>query len=196
MFNLTPRERNVALFLVITLVVGSGVLFFKTGKFHQVKPELVKAEPQKDAKVEVITVHLAGAVFQPGLYRTKKDSRVGDVIQKTDLMIQADISHINLARRVSDGERILIPFKSGAASPQVEGSSLSINKVGDGGFINVNQASVSELLNLPGIGEVLARRIVECRSQFGAFKNKEELKKVKGIGEKRLEKIRDLIVVD
>jgi len=196
MFNLTAQERKIAFFLVITLVVGSGVLFFKSGKLHRVKPELVKEEPRKDAKKEVITIHLSGAVFQPGLYRFEKGSRLADVIQKTDLMIQADISRINLAGRISDGEKIFIPFKSGTAPSGVEASSILINKVNDGGYVNINQASVSELLKLPGIGEILARNITEFRNRFGIFKDKEELKKVKGIGEKRLEKIRNLIVID
>ncbi len=207
MFNLTPQERNVALFLVLTLAVGSGILLFKNRSFHRIKPELVKAESNKkakiDAKEEIIVVHLAGAVFQPGLYRVKKGSRLGEVLQDKNLMAQADISNINLARAVRDGERIFIPFKAAttliktaAAQKNLGNFSSSITTDSQSQLTNINQADASELAKLPGIGEILARRIVEYRRQFGSFQTKDEVKKVKGIGEKRFEKIKGLIAIN
>ena len=194
MFNLTPQERNVALFLVVTLAVGSGVLFFKNRGFRQIKPELVKALPENDTKEEVIMIHLAGAVFQPGLYRVKKGSRLGEMLQDKNLMAQADISNMNLARPVSDGERILIPLKSTAIQRDFESSSVPLDSSDSRlSLFNINRAAAFELSTLPGIGQVLAGRIVEYRREFGSFKTKEELKKVRGIGEKRFEKIKDLI---
>ena len=196
MFDLTPQERNVAIFLVITLAVGSGVLFFRGGRFREDKVALVKAVPKNETNEEVIMVHLAGAVFQPGLYRVKKGSRLGEVLQDKNLKAQADISNINLARPVSDGERIFIPLKSTAVQKDSGNSSVSLHTNSQSHLLNINQAEAFELSALPGIGQVLAGRIVEHRKQFGPFKTKEELKKVRGIGEKRFEKIKDLISVN
>ncbi|MEA3369382.1 MAG: ComEA family DNA-binding protein [Candidatus Ratteibacteria bacterium] len=203
MFDLTPQERNVALFLVITLAVGSGVLFFRRGKFRENKVALVKAVPKDDRNEEVVMVHLAGAVFQPGLYRVKKGSRLGEVLQDKNLKAQADVSNINLARPVSDGERIFIPFKADATLIKTTAGQKNLGNFSSGittdsqsQLININQADASELAKLPGIGEILARRIVEYRRQFGSFQTKDEVKKVKAIGEKRFEKIKDLISVN
>ena len=207
MFNLIPQERNVALFLVVTLAVGSGVLFFKKRSFHQIKPELVKAEFNKkakiDAKEEIVVVHLAGAVFKPGLYRVKKDTRVGEVLNETNLKVQADISNINLARTIRDGEKIFIPLKSTAiplksvpAQKNLENFSSSITINSQGHFININQADVTRLSKLPGIGEILSQRIIEYRKEFGLFQSKEDIKNVRGIGEGRFEKIKDKISVN
>lgn len=199
MFNLTPQERKAAIFLIITLALGSGILFYKNIKGEVIKPELVKAksseEAKADAKEETIVVHLAGAVFRPGLYQVKKGTRVGELIEKAELLAQADISNLNLARFVSDGEKIFIPSKTNAEPVGPADSSPSLNKTGEEGLININQASVLELSRLPGIGEVLAQRIIAYREQFGQFQSKEELKEVKGIGKKRFEKIESLICI-
>ncbi len=194
MFNLTPQERNAALFLVITLAIGTGVLFFKNNFSREVKPQLVKGQSQ--VEVELITVHLDGAVFKPGLYRVKKDSRLEDVLKKTELKSQADISNINLARKISDGEKIIIPSRGESLFLDSGVIEFYGDELSKGDLINVNRAGISELSGLPGIGETLAQRIIEYRVQFGPFRDKEELKKVKGIGEKRLEKIKNLIIIN
>ncbi len=203
MFNLTPQERNVALFLVGTLVIGSGVLFFKNRHFKEVKPYLVKAHSQPETKInqaeESLVVHLAGAVFRPGLYRVKKGTRVGEVLTETNLKVEADISSINLARTLIDGEKIFIPVKAPAQGDSLRIPSLSVNAIEkgkSGEFLNINQADVFQLARLPAIGEILSQRIIDYRKETGPFKSKEEIQKVRGIGLKRFEKIKDLISVD
>ncbi len=131
--------------------------------------------------VAQVTVDVAGAVKVPGVYTLPANSRVMDAIKAAgDKLKGADLSDINLARVIKDGEQIYIypPNKSGGAmriSPQRAKAKVT-------GPIALNRASAKELETLDGIGPVLAARIIAYRNQNGPFLSVDDLMKVSGIG--------------
>ena len=164
----------------------------------------------------IVYVDIGGAVKQPMLAELPTGSRVEDAIQAAGgLTKKADLSQINRAQVLTDGEKIYIPEKgetgdlsSGAGGGGSGSSGSSANggsgggetgtpgAVGmSGGKININTADVILLQQLTGVGPVTAQKIVDYREQNGNFSSIEELKNVSGIGEKTFEKMRDDVTI-
>lgn len=136
-----------------------------------------------------VTVHVAGAVVAPGLVELAEGSRVADAVVAAGGSIpRADLSALNLVSAVRDGDRIVVPAMGDDPRPQPSAAA------GDG-RVRVNAATASELEALPGVGPVLASRIVEHREAHGAFREVEDLLDVAGIGEAKLASMRDSLVV-
>jgi competence protein ComEA len=110
------------------------------------------------------------------------------------LLPEANDQAINLAKVVKDGEMVYVPRK-GEQNPDPL-SAPGISQQGSAKVIHINSATAEELSSLTGIGEAKARAILEYRSAHGSFGDKEELKKVNGIGEKLYERIKESISVD
>ncbi len=151
---------------------------------------------KKEEKVELenfIIVHIAGAVRNPGVYKLLEGSRVIDGIQAAGgALPSADLDKLNLAEYLEDGCKILVPEKSFSLDLSLKfKKTTSFNSSNN--KININYASEKELEDLPGIGPSLAKRIVEYREKNGPFKSLKDLEKVKGIGEKKINQIKDLI---
>jgi competence protein ComEA len=135
----------------------------------------------------LLEVHVAGAVVAPGVVQVPEGSIVAEAIAAAGgLTGDADPDGINLAARVQDGDQVVVP-SSGSSEPS--GASP-----GDG-LIAINRATIAELEALPGVGPVLAGRIVAYREEHGPFRAVEDLLDVPGIGESKLASIRDLIRV-
>ncbi|MDR7433778.1 MAG: helix-hairpin-helix domain-containing protein [Armatimonadota bacterium] len=145
--------------------------------------------PAEDLAVpSLIAVHISGAVRFPGLYRLRVGSRVGDILTKAGGPTEeADLRGLNLAMPLRDGDRVVVPPRL----PRSKGAQPGARE----GVIDLNKASVAELEALPGIGPVLARRIVEYRSKAGPFRRVEELLKVRGVGPKLVAKLRPYVTV-
>lgn len=136
-----------------------------------------------------VTVHVSGAVGEPGLVRVAEGARVADVIAAAGGALPgADLGAVNLAARVADGQRLAIPSAS-------SGPDRSASVSGDGERIALNSASASELQALPGVGPVLADRIVAHRERHGPFGTVEDLLDVPGIGEGKLAALRESVQV-
>lgn len=137
-------------------------------------------------------VHVSGAVADPGLVVLVEGDRVADAIAAAGgVLAYADLSAINLADSVSDGQQIIVP---GGALRSGPGSSSGA--VGaDDGLVHLNTASAEELEALPGVGEVLAKRIIARRESNGPFESVEDLLDVSGIGERKLAGLRDVAAV-
>ena len=139
-----------------------------------------------------IMVHISGQVYNPGLVILEAGSRLIDAVELAGgLKKDADLDKINLAKKLSDEEKIYIP-KIG--EEYIEEVYKSSNSSTTSGKININTCTKEELMSLPGIGEVLADRIMKYRSE-NKFQTIEDIKNVSGIGEKRFEDIKDLIIV-
>ena len=135
-----------------------------------------------------ITVHVAGLVSRPGLVDLPEGSRVADAIAAAGgLLPGANAESINLAAPVADGEQIVV------AGPGPE-SPASRSEV-PGGKLRLNLATAAELDSLPGVGPVIAERIVSYREEFGPFRSIDDLLDVPGIGEARLADLRDRLQV-
>lgn len=144
-----------------------------------------------------IIVHISGQVYQPGIYRLFSGDRVIDVVNLAGgLTKEADLDKINLARKISDEDKIYIPkigedinVNSNNSSPEFIESKDDLNSTSK---ININTCSKEELVSLPGIGDVLADRIIEYRNKT-KFNEIEDIKKVAGIGDAKFNSIKDLI---
>ncbi len=164
------------------------------------------ARPSKPAAENPeMFAYITGAVLRPGVYPIGDNARVFNLVQSAGgLTAQADSGGLNMAAPVKDGAHVHVPLreregnakKSSKASPQSQsrrGTGSSSKQKGVASFVYVNEATVEELTALPGVGPVLARRIVEMRQQQGPFVVPEDLLKVSGIGEKKLKQIRPLL---
>jgi competence protein ComEA len=149
------------------------------------------------------SVYVVGAVKKPGVYELAVGSRVNDAVKEAGGMTKkADISAVNLARVVADGEQITIPEMGEAArcdEPADNAQTMSTRNTSSAitadGKVNINSASSEELQALPGIGEATASKIIASRETEGPFSSTEDLKRVSGIGEKKYAALADLITV-
>jgi competence protein ComEA len=138
----------------------------------------------------VVLVDVAGWVRRPGVYEFSEGARVIDAIDAAGgARSGAVLEALNLAAPLADGTQILVPREGqeGVAPAPVTG--------GAGGLVNVNSAIATELEELPGIGEVIAQRIIDYRTENGPFATVDELLDVSGIGDAILESIRELVTV-
>jgi competence protein ComEA len=130
-----------------------------------------------------LTVYVSGSVATPGVYTLKEGSRVDDAVNAAGGSLPgADLSNVNLAGALTDGQKIDIP---GAAEP----SHVTIGRV------NINTATADELDNLPGIGPTTAAAIVDYRLQHGLFQVIQDIQKVPGVGPATFAEIQDYINV-
>lgn len=157
----------------------------------QEDPAVPRSTPPASATVAGVYVHVAGAVARPGLVVVGADARVADAIAAAGgAMPFADLAAVNLAGPVADGQQVVVPSRTGAAIPP--GASAVAT---DDGLVHLNTAGIAELEQLPGVGRVLAERIISYREANGPFTVIEDLLDVPGIGEKKLEGLRDGAVV-
>ncbi|MGI8750384.1 MAG: helix-hairpin-helix domain-containing protein [Thermoleophilaceae bacterium] len=145
-----------------------------------------------------VYVHVAGAVRKPGLYRMPADTRVAAAIQKAGGPgRRANLSGINLAAKVADGQQVVVPGPgAGVAGAGVgaAGSSSAAAGAGPGAAkVSLGSATLEQLDGLDGIGPTLAKRIVDYRSQHGGFRSLEQLQEVDGIGEKRFQALKEAL---
>lgn len=152
-----------------------------------------------DPGVDTVVVHVSGAVAQPGVVELLIGSRVVDALaQAGGPDDEADLSALNLARPLVDGEQVHVPVvgeapPGGAASSGTAGGSAAAGA--PGAVVNINTAGPAELESLPGVGPALAGRIIAWREQNGLFRSVDELLAVSGIGEKTLAGFRDQVTV-
>lgn len=140
--------------------------------------------------VNTIFVHICGEVVNEGVYETKEDSRVYEVVELAGgLTDDAATDYVNLARQVKDGEQINFPSKE-----QIETGEVSIDNLNET-LVNINTASIDRLVTLSGIGESRAKLIIDYREEHGDFQSIEDIMKVSGIKEGAFNKIKDSIIV-
>lgn len=144
----------------------------------------------------VLLVDVAGWVRRPGVYEFREGARIVDAIEAAGgARPGAALEMLNLAAPLADGTQVLV-VKAGAAPAPAPGAPAVPGAAGaPGGLVNVNTASATELEALPGIGEVIAQRIIDHRTANGPFASVEELLEVSGIGEAILGSIRELVTV-
>lgn len=152
-----------------------------------------------------LVVHVAGAVHEPGVITLPDGARVADAIEAAGGATQeADLDQLNLARPVADGEQVRVPrhgedlgqwdaVSGGGPAGTVEGQARA--GAGSGGAVSLNRASATELETLPGIGSALAGRIVDYRETHGPFTSVDQLTRVPGIGQAKLEALRDQVTL-
>jgi competence protein ComEA len=136
-----------------------------------------------------VVVHVAGAVVRPGVYRLAGGVRVADVIDEAGGPAgDADVHQLNLAAPVRDGDRIYVPRQGEAPSVAAPGASTEAP-------VDLNRATAAELDELPGVGPSTAQAIIAYREEHGPFRSVEQLLEVRGIGQAKLDGLRDLVRV-
>jgi len=188
---------RVILFLALIAFAIAGVILIQV---LQPRPEPIhlttltpSPTPAATPTPRPLRVYVSGAVHRPDVYILAPDSIVKDALLAaggaTD---EADLDRINLALPVADGQHIYVP-RLGEENPPVP--SPSVPSPSDG-RININTADSAALEALPGIGPVIAQRIIDYRLANGPFTQIEEIMDVSGIGSVTFEKIKDLITTE
>ena len=138
-----------------------------------------------------LVVHVVGAVRRPGLFHLKEGARVADAVARAGGPTRgADLSVVNLAAPLADGQQVLVPRR---APPGLGTGAGAPAGAGAGAKVSLAIATVDQLDELPGIGPVTAQRIVDWRTANGPFRSVEDLDDVPGIGPARVEQLRDLV---
>lgn len=188
--------------------VGIGVLFgiflsvlAATGLYIATRqPEGQPVILLPTASPQPIVVYVLGAVNKPGVYNLPPNSRIMDAAQAAGGFAEgADMSQINVAEPVRDGQRLELPGTGEFPTPEfaIANSGLVLTATPrPGGKVNINTADAELLDTLPHIGPTLAKKIIEYREENGPFQSIDDLKKVAGIGEKTFEDIKPFITID
>ena len=164
---------------------------------------LIEGNENNDEKIEnkisKIKVHITGEVLKQGLIELDEGSRIADAINEAGNITEfADLSKVNLAYELSDGQKVYIPSIKDETEEYISesaGESVLEDEDVKDGKININTADIDLLQTINGVGESLASKIIDYRKQNGKFKSVEDLKNVSGIGDKKLEDIKDKVIV-
>lgn len=150
--------------------------------------------PAADDAGEPLLVHVLGAVRAPGLYQLDEGARLVDAVAAAGgLADDADPAAVNLARRVADGEQVVVPRVGEASAPPAAGEAASV----DGSMsapVSLGTALSEQLQTLPRIGPALAARIIAWRDAGGRFRSVDDLLEVPGIGQGTVDGLRELAV--
>ena len=153
-----------------------------------------KGEGNPASGSQTVVVHVAGAVQAPGVVEAAAGSRVFEVLEKAGgALPEADLSAVNLAAAVQDGQQILVPRIGEPVPPPDAGAAPVAGTAG--APVNLNTAGAADLEVLPRVGPVLAERIVQWRTEHGSFTRPEDLDAVPGIGPAMLEALLPLVTV-
>ena len=178
-----PVSRRRALVLAaaaLALLAVAGRTLGGAGAAAEQPAQALVAEP---AAASRLTVHVAGAVRRPGLYRLAEGKRVADAVARAGgATAPADTAAINLAAPLADGMQVLVPRRV----PGAGGKTV-------GGRVSLSSASAAELDGLPGIGPVTAQKILDYRAAHGGFRSVDDLDAIPGIGPARIEQLRDAV---
>ena len=216
MKQISKKQKIILMFLGIIAVIGITYYSYTNEKNIEISQENelevenetneINVDEENSEKIATIKVHVSGAVKNEGVYELEEDARIADAIEKAGGVSDiANMKNVNLASKLEDGMKIYIPKQgedvlennleenSNNKETTLGGSGTNSNVENEKEKININKATKEELDTLPGIGESTAQKIIQYREEHGSFKNIEELKEVKGIGDAKYEEIKDLV---
>lgn len=219
MQNINLKNKIIIAVGVIIIAITVGIYFYRTTKDNS-EIEITEDNLTTNTAVEnnneiveeennTIVVHITGEINYPGVVVLKEGARVVDAIEagggETD---EADLSSLNLAYMLSDGEKIYVPNKEEtsqesqereyitSAKDNSEQSENGAKSTGTNFKININTAKQEELTQITGIGESTAKKIIEYRTQNGKFKSIEDIKNIPGIGDSKFNAMKEEITVN
>ena len=195
----------------MTAAIAVGALlvgFLAAGVLTRPTPppiEIRAREPQPSPTTSLF-VHVEGGVVSPGVYRLASDARVFEAIEAAGgATSEAEVSNLNLAARVSDGQKLIVPVRSSSSDQAIGGTAVSpagsslatpsAQAAPSGPRINLNTATQRVLESLPGIGPVTAQRIIAFRTSNGPFTRVDQLRAA-GVTAATYERIKDLVTIE
>lgn len=209
-------DARAAVVLLVLVAVVAGVVWYRIGAaggeapppharsaaVTTTMPATADDDPGASATTGAhapsVIVHVAGAVTRPGVLELAAGARVIDAVEGAGgALPDAHLDQLNLAAKVADGERVYVPRIGELTVIPTDGGAgpSSDPGVGTSGPLNLNTATQAQLEELPGIGPVLATAVLEERERRGGFRSVNELRDVRGIGEKRFQDLRDQVTV-
>ena len=209
---------------VISIILFICIYFFNVGSAKadsiEFKEEnsILNSESMQEKTNQLVKVDVKGEVKKPGMYELEEGSRVNDLIKKAGgLTSSADVSVTNLSKKLTDEMVVIIYSKNQVNSFSdtkekeiinntkckneevlVNGSCINSNKKTNNektALVNINTASLEELMSISGIGEAKAKAIIEYRTNTGRFNDISDIMNVSGIGQALFEKIKESITV-
>lgn len=182
---------GILLFGIACGLLASGLILLVSSQPRGVPITLL---PQPTASP--LYVHVTGEVKAPGVYEVSNGAHVQDAIQLAGgFLPDADPNALNLAERIIDGQKIVVPRAGQEPLPLPDHAAPEKAQPVWTGPLRINTATQTELESLPGIGPAKAAAIIEHRTTHGPFQSLEDLQQVPGIGEKICEQIKDLIIL-
>ena len=183
-----PMFKKSLIVLFILVLAAAGGTMYGYYSNEDTIPLDAGTELQTET-LRTVTVYVTGEVKKPGLVTLTEGQRVADAVNAAGGVIEtADIDHINMAAFLEDGAQIRVPLRRDSADSRPASARAGKNEQGR---VNLNTASEKELQELPGIGPAMSARIVEYRETNGDFQQLEDIKKVRGIGPAKFEKLKD-----
>lgn len=221
------KNQKTVIILVILLIIVTVIIYKFTridnteDKFSENYDILKNETSTKEENTEVVNketiiIHVTGCVTRQGIVKLKEGDRISDAIESAGgITGEADMSRINLAYELEDGQKIYIPSindkkvsdedeilkkeyitdEPGDAIIVENNEETAVKKKEENTVININTAEQSELEQIPGVGSSTALKIIEYRKTNGKFKTIEDIKNVKGIGDAKFETMKNNICV-
>jgi competence protein ComEA len=198
--DLTKEQLYIILGIIFIVLMGCIIGVYNQNlasksSSPESSPGPVLIESKGKIEPERCFVHVSGAVISEGLYKLNKGDRIFDLIKLSGVTSNADLDSINLAEVLADGQKIIIPKKASNIASGDQAPEKNISQKGIK-IVNINSADEKGFDSLPGIGPVMAKKIVDHRREKGRFSSIEELKEVPGISVKKFEKLKKLISVN
>lgn len=207
---LNKKQKIIVVVLIIIMFIVIGYyIISKTEKYDYSDIEKISNIIEEDQEVDdniienKIVIHITGEVEEEGVIELEKGARISDAIEEAGgTTEEADLSNVNLAYSLSDGQKVKIPNinekdeeiivveEKAGDNIIIEGNKSKEEK------ININKAAQTEIETLPGIGPSTALKIITYRNEHGKFKNIEDIKNVSGIGDSKFENIKEYICVE
>ena len=216
---LNQKQKMIAVIGIAVVVIIVGYYYINSTKGvyeHKEVQNFIENdeetnEEENAEEIKTILVHVTGAVEKSGVVKVKENARINDAIEAAGgVTDDADLSDVNLAYIIEDGQKIYIPSKNDKKVESIEEKSGIIIITESSGNnvikedtenevknqkVNINKADIDELMSLQGIGEATACKIIEYRALNGKFKSIEELKNVSGVGDAKYNAVKDYITV-
>ncbi len=186
-------RKQIFVLIILLLAIIGGTYY---GAYRENSAVVLdNAEPDSETLPDrEITVYVTGAVNRPGLVKIAEEARAADAVNACGgLLPTADSEKVNMAQRMKDGQQLRVPEKQGRNGQHESAKGEKIRA--DDERININTADEKALDTLPGIGPAMAKRIIEYRETEGAFQAIEDIKKIRGIGDAKFNKLKDKICI-